>query len=163
MFCQHLGKDHHSETIVIRTHDGSALLHNTSIDQVVVYDAGQIDPRTRTGWSVMVTGPATPITDPAQAARYRRLLVPWIECDNRASWTALWRKNTFELPRGPGFMHGGRCTHPIETPVRPVPLKIGTTTAEHSDKALPGIHRGLRPLQSSDDPDRGCPGCAVPG
>ncbi|AUG79309.1 hypothetical protein CFP65_4568 [Kitasatospora sp. MMS16-BH015] len=26
-------------------------------------------------------------------------------------------------------MRGGRCAHPIETPVRPAPLKIETTTA----------------------------------
>ncbi|MEU6256973.1 pyridoxamine 5'-phosphate oxidase family protein [Streptomyces sp. NPDC047043] len=67
--------------VVIRTHGGSALLHNTSVGQVVVYEADQIDPRTRTGWSVMVTGPATRITAPAEAARYRHLLIPWIDRD----------------------------------------------------------------------------------
>ena len=34
-----------------------------------------------------------------------------------------------ELPRGPAFMPATSCHHPIETPVRRPPLKIGTTTA----------------------------------
>lgn len=67
--------------VVIRTHGGSALLSNAGVDQVVVYEADEIDPQTRTGWSVMVTGPATPITAPLEVARYRQLLVPWIEMD----------------------------------------------------------------------------------
>jgi len=66
------------DNIVIRTPSGSALQRNTGTDQVVVYEADQIDPQSYTGWSVMVTGLATQITIEAEADRYRRLLRPWI-------------------------------------------------------------------------------------
>ncbi|MER8012495.1 pyridoxamine 5'-phosphate oxidase family protein [Streptomyces sp. NPDC094149] len=67
------------DAIVIRTHPGSALARNTSVDEVAVYEADDLDPRTRTGWSVMVTGRASLVTAPWEAARYRALLVPWTE------------------------------------------------------------------------------------
>lgn len=63
------------DAVVLRTHGGSALPHNAAVDQVVVCEADQIDPQTRTGWSVVVTGPATRITPP-ELSRYRQLLVP---------------------------------------------------------------------------------------
>jgi Pyridoxamine 5'-phosphate oxidase len=44
----------------------------------VAYQADAIDPATRTGWSVTVTGPATLVTDAREAARYRDILRPWI-------------------------------------------------------------------------------------
>ncbi|MEU3341985.1 pyridoxamine 5'-phosphate oxidase family protein [Streptomyces sp. NPDC002144] len=69
------------DTIVMRTHTGSALLRTTAVADVVVYEADDLDPHTRTGWSVMVTGPAAQITAPADVARYRDLLIPWIEGD----------------------------------------------------------------------------------
>ncbi|MFJ9909415.1 pyridoxamine 5'-phosphate oxidase family protein [Streptomyces sp. NPDC101152] len=69
------------DAVVIRTHGGSGLLSTTGVDPVVVYEADQISPQTHTGWSVMVTGPATRITAPAEVARYRQLLVPWIDID----------------------------------------------------------------------------------
>ncbi|WP_067833723.1 pyridoxamine 5'-phosphate oxidase family protein [Nocardia lijiangensis] len=45
---------------------------------VVAYEADDIDVDRRTGWSVVVTGIARPVTDPARIARYERLLQPWI-------------------------------------------------------------------------------------
>jgi len=45
---------------------------------VVAYEADDLDPQRRTGWSVVVTGLATTITDPEQVARYERLLHPWV-------------------------------------------------------------------------------------
>jgi hypothetical protein len=45
---------------------------------VVAYEADSIDPQTRTGWSVVVTGHAHTITDPDQVSRYEQLLHPWI-------------------------------------------------------------------------------------
>ncbi|MFJ9729325.1 pyridoxamine 5'-phosphate oxidase family protein [Streptomyces sp. NPDC101209] len=69
------------ETIVIRTHPGSALARHTTVDEVVVYEADDLDPRARTGWSVMVTGRASLITAPWEADRYRRLLIPWTDRD----------------------------------------------------------------------------------
>ncbi|MER7899356.1 hypothetical protein ABTX62_25400 [Streptomyces sp. NPDC096046] len=38
------------------------LLHHTAVTEVVIYQADHIGPHTGTGWSVMVTGPATSIT-----------------------------------------------------------------------------------------------------
>ncbi|MDQ1022533.1 hypothetical protein QF035_000115 [Streptomyces umbrinus] len=37
--------------------------------------------QTRTGWSVMVTGRTTRITDPLEVARYQKLLIPRIDMD----------------------------------------------------------------------------------
>jgi hypothetical protein len=43
----------------------------------VVYEADQIDPRTRTGWNVTVTGLARIVENPALIARYQQALKPW--------------------------------------------------------------------------------------
>lgn len=59
------------DSVVIRTHTGSPLVHNTFVDEVVVFEADQFDAHTRTGWSVMVTGRAAPVTAPLEVARYR--------------------------------------------------------------------------------------------
>ena len=45
---------------------------------VVAYEADSIDPQTRTGWSVVVTGHAHTITDPDEVSRYEQLLHPWV-------------------------------------------------------------------------------------
>ena len=50
---------------------------------MVAYEADEIDPATRTGWSVVVTGTATRVADPAELARYQRLLTPWIDAAMR--------------------------------------------------------------------------------
>ncbi|MCC5477692.1 pyridoxamine 5'-phosphate oxidase family protein [Streptomyces sp. NPDC059680] len=67
--------------IVIRTHEGAALTAHTQQgggDGVVVaYEADAIDPDTHLGWSVVVTGYARLVTDPADLARVRTLLTPW--------------------------------------------------------------------------------------
>ncbi|MQY36469.1 hypothetical protein SRB17_44700 [Streptomyces sp. RB17] len=67
--------------IVIRTHDGAALTAHTEQGGgegvVVAYEADAIDPDTHLGWSVVVTGYARLVTDPADLARLRTLLTPW--------------------------------------------------------------------------------------
>ena len=45
---------------------------------VVAYEADRIDPQTRTGWSVVVTGKARTIIDPGEVSRYEQLLHPWV-------------------------------------------------------------------------------------
>ncbi|MGW3135013.1 pyridoxamine 5'-phosphate oxidase family protein [Streptomyces sp. NPDC001139] len=65
------------ESVVIRTRSESALARRTQVEEILVYEADQLEPLTRTGWSVMVTGRAAPVTDPAEAARYREVLIPW--------------------------------------------------------------------------------------
>lgn len=66
--------------IIILSHDGSAIAARADHGRgnVVVYEADQIDPRTRTGWSVMVTGFARIVEDPALIARYQQALRPWV-------------------------------------------------------------------------------------
>ena len=44
----------------------------------MAYEADLIDPDTHLGWSVIIVGRATRITDPAEANRYRQLLQPWV-------------------------------------------------------------------------------------
>ncbi|MET7768331.1 pyridoxamine 5'-phosphate oxidase family protein [Nocardia sp. NPDC005366] len=46
---------------------------------VVAYEADEIDLDRRTGWSVVVTGVARPVTDPDLIAKYERLLRPWVD------------------------------------------------------------------------------------
>ncbi|WP_128381363.1 pyridoxamine 5'-phosphate oxidase family protein [Streptomyces cavernae] len=68
--------------VVIRTQEGTALTtraHEADDRGVVVaYEADSIDPETHLGWSVVVTGYALPVTDPADLARYRTMLTPWV-------------------------------------------------------------------------------------
>lgn len=60
-----------------------AAFSDGAIDQepglVVAYEADVLDPMTRLGWSVVVTGLAVPVTDPARLARVEHRLHPWIE------------------------------------------------------------------------------------
>ncbi|MEU3824988.1 pyridoxamine 5'-phosphate oxidase family protein [Streptomyces sp. NPDC029080] len=68
--------------IVIRTPEGSALTSHTQRADgrgvVVAYEADAIDPDTRLGWSVVVTGYARLVTDPAELVRIRGLVEPWV-------------------------------------------------------------------------------------
>jgi nitroimidazol reductase NimA-like FMN-containing flavoprotein (pyridoxamine 5'-phosphate oxidase superfamily) len=66
--------------IIIRTRLTSAISSRArSADGIVVaYEADSIDPQTRTGWSVVVTGRAYTLTDPDQVSRYEQLLHPWV-------------------------------------------------------------------------------------
>ncbi|MFF4500436.1 pyridoxamine 5'-phosphate oxidase family protein [Streptomyces sp. NPDC001401] len=69
--------------IIIRTHEGAAVAaHVQQADApgtVVAYEADVIDPATHLGWSVVATGYARLITDPADLARYEAMLHPWVE------------------------------------------------------------------------------------
>jgi hypothetical protein len=69
------------ETIIIRSHLGSAITgHAATGDGVVVcYEADELDPVRHTGWSVIATGMARLVRDPAAITRYQRLLEPWVE------------------------------------------------------------------------------------
>lgn len=51
--------------------------HNSS-GMVVAYEADDLNPQQRTGWSVVITGFATTITDPDEIARYEQALRPWV-------------------------------------------------------------------------------------
>ena len=60
--------------IVIR-----AQLSTNSAGVVVAYEADELDPGEHTGWSVVVTGIARTITDPARLSRYRDALPSWVD------------------------------------------------------------------------------------
>ena len=67
--------------VIIRTHTGAALLGRVARSEVVAYEADDLDPATRTGWSVVVTGAASPVTDPGELARYRTQLTAWVDTE----------------------------------------------------------------------------------
>ena len=56
----------------------TAVRSGNASEVIVAYEADDLDPQQRLGWSVVVTGPATTITDPDQIARYEQLLQPWV-------------------------------------------------------------------------------------
>jgi len=64
------------DAIVFRTAPGSKLTAAVR-NAVVAFQVDQIDPQTQTGWSVLVTGRAGEIHDPAEIARLRARLKPW--------------------------------------------------------------------------------------
>ena len=63
--------------IVLRTGRGTKLRAATE-RTVVAFEVDEVDPGGWLGWSVVVTGVAEEVTDPAEVARYRCLpLGPW--------------------------------------------------------------------------------------
>jgi nitroimidazol reductase NimA-like FMN-containing flavoprotein (pyridoxamine 5'-phosphate oxidase superfamily) len=66
--------------VVIRTRLTSAISGavRSSDGVVVAYEADSIDPETRSGWSVVVTGRAYTVTEPDEVLRYEQLLDPWV-------------------------------------------------------------------------------------
>jgi pyridoxamine 5'-phosphate oxidase-like protein len=70
----------HDGQLIIRTYEGTAIVGVTSRQHgtVVVYEADEIDPATRTGWTVTVTGVAHLVRDAEKAARLRQRLRPWV-------------------------------------------------------------------------------------
>ena len=59
-------------TVVFRTEPGTKL-HAASQGRRVCFEADGTDAATRTGWSVLVRGEITEVTDPAELARLREL------------------------------------------------------------------------------------------
>ncbi len=66
--------------IIIRSHLGTAIASRAAADAgaVVCYEADELDSVRHTGWSVIVTGLARLVRDPAAIERYERQLEPWI-------------------------------------------------------------------------------------
>lgn len=65
--------------VVIRTRLSAKLGQAAQEATVVAYQADQLDPQQRTGWSVVVTGFARTLTDPAEVARLSAALRPWAD------------------------------------------------------------------------------------
>ncbi|WSW00789.1 pyridoxamine 5'-phosphate oxidase family protein [Streptomyces sp. NBC_01006] len=70
------------EDIVVRLQDGGALASLVATPDapgvVVAYEADVVDPETRLGWSVVVTGYASLVAEEDGADPYAALLVPWV-------------------------------------------------------------------------------------
>jgi nitroimidazol reductase NimA-like FMN-containing flavoprotein (pyridoxamine 5'-phosphate oxidase superfamily) len=73
--------------IIIRTHNGAAIASRAveapgtqgkAPGSVVCYEADDLDGARHTGWSVIATGLARLVTDPADIARYCAATEPWI-------------------------------------------------------------------------------------
>jgi nitroimidazol reductase NimA-like FMN-containing flavoprotein (pyridoxamine 5'-phosphate oxidase superfamily) len=63
--------------VVFRT-DGGTKLGTAARGGRVAFEVDQVDEAAHTGWSVVVRGEATEVTDPAELARLRKLRVsPW--------------------------------------------------------------------------------------
>ncbi|MBO0805138.1 MAG: pyridoxamine 5'-phosphate oxidase family protein [Nocardiopsaceae bacterium] len=71
------------QLVVIRSHQGAAITGGagTGDGAVVCYEADDLDPARRTGWSVVVTGLARLVRDTGAAERYSRLLHSWDPAD----------------------------------------------------------------------------------
>jgi nitroimidazol reductase NimA-like FMN-containing flavoprotein (pyridoxamine 5'-phosphate oxidase superfamily) len=68
------------ETVIIRSHLGASIVSRAAGDGTVVcYEADDIDPVRHTGWSVIVTGLARLISDPAAISGYQQVLQPWAD------------------------------------------------------------------------------------
>lgn len=76
------------QTIVFRTTPGSRLALATD-HNVIAFEVDDIDEVTETGWSVVVTGQATPITAISELLRSEQLgLTPWA-AGRREHWVRL--------------------------------------------------------------------------
>jgi uncharacterized protein len=63
--------------IVLRTAAGTTVARKAD-DAIVAFEADDLDAASSSGWSVVVTGRATRVTDPELIARYQNVpLVPW--------------------------------------------------------------------------------------
>lgn len=68
------------KTIIFRSHLGAAIMQRAAGDGAVVcYEADDLDPVRHTGWSVIATGLARLVGEPAAVARYQQRLEPWVE------------------------------------------------------------------------------------
>ncbi|WP_329282292.1 pyridoxamine 5'-phosphate oxidase family protein [Streptomyces sp. NBC_01451] len=68
--------------VIVGTHQGSALaayVRRTGVDTVLAYEADDIDSVSHLGWSVVVTGYAGLVTDPAELDSLRSRLRPWVD------------------------------------------------------------------------------------
>jgi nucleotide-binding universal stress UspA family protein/nitroimidazol reductase NimA-like FMN-containing flavoprotein (pyridoxamine 5'-phosphate oxidase superfamily) len=74
------------QDVVFRTNRGSKLSAADRHDHVA-FEADDYDPRTRTGWSVLVKGRAEVVREDAEIQRLSRLgLYPWVTAVDRPYW-----------------------------------------------------------------------------
>ena len=56
----------------------STVVRSADAGVVVAYEADSLDPQSRAGWSVVVTGRAHTVTDPDRVSCYEGQLLPWV-------------------------------------------------------------------------------------
>lgn len=97
------------QTLVFRTSRGSRLALATD-HQVVAFEVDQIDPATRSGWTVIITGNAAPITATSELDRVEGLALSTWAPGDRQHWVRI----------TPGFVTGRRLWSHDPDPVRAV-------------------------------------------
>src|SRR5262245_63773911 len=65
--------------VIIRVHDGAAIIPAALHQAVVAYEADDLDPDRRVGWSVIVTGMARFVTSAERVRAYHERLQPWVD------------------------------------------------------------------------------------
>jgi len=70
----------YGDQVIFRTYLGTAIATAVGGNPgtVVAYEADLIDPEAHLGWSVIIVGRASRVTDSADADRYRAALRPWV-------------------------------------------------------------------------------------
>jgi|SRR5688572_25518197 len=69
------------DTLVLRTSEGTRLAAAAD-GGVLAFEADEIDPVARTGWSVVVTGIAELVTDPMRRSRIHAMVEPFVSGEN---------------------------------------------------------------------------------
>lgn len=69
------------DALVLRTSEGTRLAA-TADGGVLAFEADEIDPVARTGWSVVVTGIAELVTDPMRRALIHSIVEPFVSGEN---------------------------------------------------------------------------------
>jgi hypothetical protein len=71
------------DRVIIRAFRGTAIAAAVggNSGMVVAYEADRIDSDSHLGWTVIITGRASRLSDPAEVARYQELLHPWVTGD----------------------------------------------------------------------------------
>lgn len=93
--------------LILRTAVGSALATSPD-DMVVAFEAGELDPDTGSGWSVLVTGTMQTISEAVAVARAEQL--------HPAAWVSDDLHRFVRLT--PGLVSGNRVEHPPGPAVR---------------------------------------------
>ena len=115
------------EEIIFRTANGSKLAAATR-HAVVGFQVDEIDPRARTGWSVLGVGEANEVVHPDRLAELADLLVdPWVENHDAHTISISLQVLTGRRLQRPAPTHGGAPSPSASGPDRTDPHPATTT------------------------------------
>ena len=98
--------------VVLRTSSGSKL-DAALAEAVVAFEVDEYDPVYHAGWSVLLTGRATVITEPGELDRLRQLpLRPWA-AGERDNYVRIARQTLSGRRIGDAVMHVRHFSHPL--------------------------------------------------